>query len=157
MSYIPLQEYPKAWIFRHRDLPLTAEDLAAIRPLTATRSEQLWSQLVSPLASHPDYFEAGDWPADARVWQETGRWQEAWDSTSSELPPLVQQFIAWEDNTVVYFCYESEHVIETTWAVFKRSWKNFLFLDDGPLLLGRRRKQVVQFFQNGNLKVGERS
>ncbi|WP_027855872.1 DUF2947 domain-containing protein [Marinobacterium jannaschii] len=156
MSYIPLSEYPKAWIFRHKDLPLSEEDLAGIRPLTESRSNQLWGQQISQYASHPDYFEKGDWPADGSVWQETGRWQEAWDSQEPQLPELLNDHIEWEDNTVVWFCYESDHVIETTWGIFKRAWKNFLFMDDGPLLIGRRRKQTAQFFQNGNVKVGTR-
>ena len=29
-------------------------------------------------------------------------------------------------------------------------------MDDGPILLGKRRKQVVQFNNNGNFKVGNK-
>jgi hypothetical protein len=48
-------------------------------------------------------------------------------------------------------------VIETTWDVFKRTWKNFLFMDDGPLLIGKKRDQVVQFMSNGTYRIGDKS
>ena len=63
-------------------------------------------------------------------------------------------FFDWEQNTVVYVCYDSENVIETTWGVFQRAWKNFLFMDDGTLIIGRKRKQVAQFFDNGQMRIG---
>ncbi|MBQ0729054.1 MAG: DUF2947 family protein, partial [Oleispira antarctica] len=59
------------------------------------------------------------------------------------------------DNTNVLFFYDSDRVIETSWKVFKLSWKNFLFFDDGPILMGKKRKQVVQFLQNGHFSVGK--
>jgi hypothetical protein len=38
--------------------------------------------------------------------------------------------------------------------VFQRCWKNFLFLDDGTLLIGKKREQVVQFMSNGSFRLG---
>ncbi|CAH0992682.1 hypothetical protein SIN8267_02815 [Sinobacterium norvegicum] len=156
MNYIPFDEYKKAWVFRHRDLPVSAEDLAAIKPMTPQRSSEVWGLNISELSTEPDHFTNGDWAAAKKTWKVNDRWQEAWDSEESTLPEAVLENIDWDDNTVVYFCYDSDNVIETTWAVFQRCWKNFLFFDDGPLLIGRKRLQVAQFFQNGNVQVGER-
>jgi len=33
--------------------------------------------------------------------------------------------------------------------VFKRTWKAFLFLDNGPILVGKKKKQALQFHSNG--------
>ncbi|ROS05060.1 DUF2947 family protein [Sinobacterium caligoides] len=156
MNYIPMNEYKKAWIFRHRDLPVTEEDLAQIKPMTASRSDEVWRHLVSEMSTEPDHFTNGDWAGNKKTWQQLERWQEAWDSDDMALPEVLAEHLDWEGNTVVYFCYESDHIIETTWEVYRRNWKNFLFYDDGPLLLGRKRRQVAQFLQNGNVKVGER-
>ncbi|MBT0323425.1 DUF2947 family protein, partial [Vibrio campbellii] len=54
------------------------------------------------------------------------------------------------------FCYEKYNVIETKWSTFKKHWKNFLFYDDGPILIGRRRAQALWFDSKGNVKLGER-
>jgi len=156
MNYIPLSEYPKAWIFRHRDLPVSPEDLEMIRPLTTARAEQVWAQQVSQESSHYSHFAKDDWAGQGNTWTETGSWQGAWDSEDPALPEELAEFIQWDDNTTVYFCYAADHVIETNWAVFKRSWKNFLFMDDGPLLIGRKRKEAAQFFETGQFKLGRR-
>ena len=73
-----------------------------------------------------------------------------------DLPELILEHINWDNNTVVYFCTARNNVIETTWMVFKRCWKNFLFMDDGSLLIGKKRKEVVQFLSNGTCKVGNK-
>lgn len=154
MSYIPLQDYAKQWVFRHKDLPVSSEDLSAIKPMTPDRSLQLWQAQVSPQSLDHSFFQKDDWAGNSKSWLETGPWQNAWDSDSNELPELMQGHFDWEQNTVVYVCYDSENVIETTWGVFQRAWKNFLFMDDGTLIIGRKRKQVAQFFDNGQMRIG---
>ncbi|MCV6589854.1 MAG: DUF2947 domain-containing protein [Marinobacterium sp.] len=157
MNYIALEDYRKAWIFRHRELPVSEQDLAEIKPLTPQRAEQVWNLQISENSLHPSEPADGDWMLDKSVWQEEqGHWESAWDSDSNELPERLAEHLNWEDETLVWFCYDNEHIIETRWAVFRRNWKNFLFMDDGPLLIGRKRKQVVQFFENGHFRVGTR-
>lgn len=156
MSYIPLDEYSKRWIFRHKDLPVSEQDLQAIKPMTASRSLQLWQAQVSAQSLDHSFFQKDDWAGNSKSWLEEGPWQDAWDSNDNALPELMQQHFDWEDNTTVYVCYDSDHVIETNWGVFCRAWKNFLFLDDGTLLIGRKRKQVAQFFDNGQMRIGQK-
>ena len=155
MSYIPLEQYNKAWIFRHRDLPIAPDELAQIKPLSETRSEQIWHEHISRQSDHPDFFGSGDWAAAKQSWQEQGRWQSEWDADAQTLPELLAEHLqTWDDNTTVFFCYQSDHVIETKWHIFRQHWKNFLFFDNGPLLIGRKRRQVVQFFDDGSYRIG---
>ncbi len=156
MSYLPIEQYKKAWIFRHKDLPVSDEDLLQIKPLTEARAEQVWSQQISKHCNHPGLFGADDWVNKNQTWLETDNWQQIWESDDNALPARLAEFLQWDDQTVVWFCYNSEHVIETRWDVFCRHWKNFLFFDDGPLLIGRKRKQVAQFHQTGNYRIGNR-
>ncbi len=72
------------------------------------------------------------------------------------LPEEVLEHIDWQDDVTVYFCYEKYNVIETKWLIFKNNWKNFLFYDDGPILLARRRKQALWFNSEGKVKLGNR-
>ncbi|WP_417225535.1 DUF2947 domain-containing protein [Amphritea sp.] len=156
MSYLPVEQYKRAWIFRHKDLPISDEDLAQIKPLTEARAEQVWTQQISTQCNHPSLFGADDWANKSHTWLETDHWQQRWESDNEALPELLAEHLQWDDGTVVWFCYSSEHVIETTWEIYRRHWKNFLFFDDGPLLIGRKRKQVVQFHQTGNYRIGNR-
>lgn len=156
MNYLTLDQYKKSWIFKHKDMPVSADDLKQIHPLASARAAQVWSQQISQESTHPDHFGSGDWANKKQTWLETDNWQKQWESDDNELPEIVAGHLQWEDETQVWFCYESDHVIETNWAVFKRNWKNFLFFDDGPILVGKKRKQVAQFHQTGNVRIGNR-
>jgi hypothetical protein len=154
MSYIPIEQLKNAWIFRHKSLPVDDADLNKIKPMTAARANIIWDTFVSKQVDHPDFFRKGDWPFDKSSWLEHGKWEIIWDSHDVNLPELILKHLPWDNNTVVYFCSARNHVIETTWQVFKRCWKNFLFIDDGPLLIGKKRKEAVQFNANGLFKIG---
>lgn len=156
MSYIPLEQLKNAWIFKHKSLPINEADLTKIKPMVKERANVLWDTFISRQVDHPDFFKKGDWPYDKSNWQEQGKWEGVWDSTEESLPELITTHIDWDNNTVVYYCSSRDNVIETTWLLFKRHWKNFLFMDDGPILIGKKRSQVLQFTSNGCFKVGEK-
>jgi hypothetical protein len=154
MSYTSLEQLKNAWIFKHKSLPINETDLTKIKPMVKDRANVLWDTFISRQVDHPDFFKKGDWPFDQSNWQDQGKWEGIWDSNEENLPELITVSILWDNNTVVYYCSNRENVIETTWAVFKRCWKNFLFMDDGCILIGKKRKESVQFNSNGSFKVG---
>ena len=156
MNYVELESYSRKWIFTHASMPVAESDLALIKPLTQARSAQIWGEHVSRQSPDADHFEKGDWAHDDKIWSQAADWQAAWDSDEPELPEEMLAFLDWEDNTTVFFCYEKYNVIETKWGVFKRNWKNFLFFDDGPMLLGRKKPQVAWFSSKGTFKLASR-
>ncbi|UJF16909.1 DUF2947 domain-containing protein [Vibrio sp. SS-MA-C1-2] len=157
MSYQNLDEYSKKWIFTHPSMPVSEQDYALIKPMTQARSMQLWKDFISAQSPDPEHFERGDWPVNQSLWQpETVDWQTTWEADGTDLPTEISEYIDWQDQVTIYFCYEKYNVIETTWGVFKRTWKNFLFFDDGPILIGKKRKQALWFAQDGTVKLGER-
>lgn len=154
MSYIAINQLKNAWIFRHQSLPISDDDLSQIKPMSPERSRQLWDTFISKQVDHPDFFKQGDWPYNAKCWHNFGDWEKVWDSEEQALPALITEHLAWDNNTVIYFCPSRDKIIETNWAVFQRCWKNFLFMDDGSLLIGKKRQQAVQFFSDGSFKLG---
>ncbi len=156
-TYIPLDEYPRKWIFNHHQLPVDEQDKAWIKPLSQKSAMQVWQQLISTKSVSPEFFHKEDWPMKPKTFKATDEWQSVWDSDDNSLPSMLAEFIEWPDDTLVYFCYEKYQVIETRWDVFARHWKNFLFFDDSPLLVSPSSKQAVMFEQNGNYKMGSRS
>lgn len=157
MSYLSLSEHKKSWIFNRTDLPIRDDDRAAIKPMTTTRAATLWKELVSKQVDHPDFFSKGDWAFSVETWKAEGEWESVWDSDEVALPAAISAHLPWEANCVVYYCNDQHSVIETTWAVFQRCWKNFLFMDDGALLLAKKRNEVVQFLSNGHFRLGVKS
>jgi len=154
MSYIPLEQHSKAWVFRHQSLPISEADSVQIKPMTSPRAITLWGGFVSNQVDHPDFFKKGDWAFNPNTWTDQGKWEPTWDSDETDLPALILEHLDWANNTTIYYCNDRHHVIETNWGVFKRCWKNFLFMDDGPLLIGKKRDQVVQFLSNGTFRIG---
>ncbi|RTR39301.1 DUF2947 family protein [Shewanella canadensis] len=155
-TYIPLEQYKRKWIFNHKDLPVTDEDKAQIKPLDQMGSMEVWKKWVSNRSNHSEQFSKGDWPAKGDVWGEPDDWQSAWDSEDPALPELFAEFFDWKDDSTVYFCYEKYQVIETRWDVFVRNWKCFLFFDDGPLLISPKHKQAAFIHQDGQYQLGQR-
>lgn len=154
MSYIAIEELKHAWVFRFKNLPISEQDLKAIKPMSIARSSALWSQFISKQVDHPDFFKEGDWPFNDATWVDKAPWEKSWESDNNSLPELINTHIDWQNNTTVYYCNSKKQVIETTWAVFKRCWKNFLMMDDGPILIAKKRKETVQFLSDGSFKIG---
>ncbi|WP_432453408.1 MULTISPECIES: DUF2947 family protein [unclassified Agarivorans] len=157
MNYISLTEHKKSWIFSRADMPISEQDAIAIKPMTETRASMLWKELVSKQVDHPDFFRKGDWAFSIETWQGQGNWENVWDSEQASLPEELVTHLQWQDNTVVYYCNDQRHIIETTWSTFQRCWKNFLFMDDGALLIGKKRNEVVQFLANGSFQWGSKA
>ncbi|AIW14297.1 DUF2947 domain-containing protein [Vibrio tubiashii] len=157
MSYLTLDEYQRKWIFTHQSMPVPEEDLAAIKPMTQARASQLWKENISAQSPDADRLSSSDWPMKESNWKQEIDWMAAWEADDEAMPLELTEFIDWQDDVTVYFCYEKYNVIETKWSVFKKHWKNFLFYDDGPILIGRRRKEALWFDTKGTVKLGFRN
>lgn len=156
MNYISLDDHKKAWVFRHKDLPVSEEDAARIKPMTSERAAVLWSTMVSREFDHPDFFDKTDWCGKEESFSDEVNWEDAWENGDVSLPQAILDHLDWQANTTVYFCMARDNVIETTFDVFKRNWQNFMFLADGSLLIGKKRNTVVQFLESGIAKLGEK-
>lgn len=155
IKYIAFDDYKRKWIFTHQSMPICSKDKDAIKPMSEYRSHQIWREHISKVSFNADHFDKEDWPLQANVWQHEIDWQTAWEK-EQELPIFFEQHFPWQDNHVIYFCYDKNNIIETQWGMFKKYWKNFLFYDDNPLLLGKKRKEVAMFEQTGLVKLGLR-
>ena len=153
MKYIPLSDCKHAWIFRHAEMTVPGDDQEQIKLMTKTAANDLWRNNISKQGQNPDEYADNDWPALPQSWQQQGHWQKLWESNDPALPALIAT-LDWAPETTVYYCVDHETVFETRWGLFYRHWKNFLFFDDNTLLLGRKRKQAVQFHQDGSFAIG---
>ncbi|CCN37277.1 hypothetical protein VINI7043_12091 [Vibrio nigripulchritudo ATCC 27043] len=157
MSYLSLDEYQRKWIFTHQSMPVPEEELEQIKPMTQARSAQLWKENISAQSPDAERLSSQDWPMKTSNWLHEVDWMQDWDSEIEDLPAEILEHVDWQDDVTVYFCYEKYNIIETKWAFFKKYWKNFLFYDDGPILIGRRRNEALWFSDSGTVKVGYRN
>ena len=156
MNYISLDDYKKAWVFRHKDIPVSDIDAANIKHMTSERAAVLWTTMVSREHDHPDFFDKTDWCAQEQNFSQEINWEDAWESEEPQFPDAILNHLDWQANTTVYFCMARDNIIETTFDVFKRNWQNFMFLADGSLLIGKKRSTMVQFLESGIAKLGEK-
>lgn len=156
MHYIALSDYKQGWIFRHKDLLVGEAQRQQIQPLADESAQQFWRQHLSKEATHASHFLNDDWPAQNGVWLDKGEWQSLWESDDHHLPVLIAEHCQWDDNTVIYFCYDLHNIVQTNWKIFKQHWKNFLFYDDSVFLLAKKRDQVVRFESDGTFEIGRR-
>ena len=156
MNYIDLDDFKYAWVFRHQSMPLAQNIKNLIKPMSPTRANNVWDAFISKQVDHPDFFKKGDWPANNATWTDSGEWEPTWESEAPDLPENITEHLHWDNNTTVYYCINRNLVIETTWINFQRSWKNFLFIDDGTILIGKKRQQAVQFTSDGQFKLGNK-
>ncbi|TDO99778.1 DUF2947 domain-containing protein [Marinomonas balearica] len=149
-NYIPLSSFPKSWVFNRRDPFVSEEDKQEIKWLSESSAADIWRDYVSADHLHPELLKESDWVVDSA--NEIGReaWEVRWESDDETLPEFILEHLGnWGEDTKVFYCCSNEIVFETTWGVFKRTWKAFLFLENGPVLIGRKKKQAVQFCTDG--------
>ncbi|SHH78934.1 DUF2947 family protein [Ferrimonas marina] len=156
MKYSELAQYPLHWVFQRADMGLSDDDRAAIHPLTPHYARQVWQQQVSTDAVDLERLEEGDWLSQASCWPETALWEEAFESDDPVLPEALQGHLNWDPNTIVFICYDQEHVLETRYSVFRHAWKAFLFAADQALVVGRRRNEALWFVDERQVKLGQK-
>ena len=156
MSYLTLEQYQRKWIFTHQSMPVPECGLKAIKPMSADRSSQLWKENISSQSPDAERLSSSDWPMKESNWSMKVDWMQAWESDENSMPDDIIDFIDWQDDVTVYFCYEKYNILETKWSAFKKYWKNFLFYDDGPILIARRRNEALWFNSDGMVKLGKR-
>lgn len=151
-QYRSLADSGKEWVFRREEPFVTQEDRAAILLMTESAGANIWRDYISDAFLYPDLFSKEMWVTTGKTGEDD--WESAWESDEPELPEGVLNHCAhWGGDTKVYFCCHADFVIETTWGVFVRNWKAFLFLDSDAVLVGRKKKQALQFCENGQVTL----
>lgn len=151
-QYRSLSESGKEWVFLREEPLVSVEDREAILLMTESAGANIWRDYVSDTHLYPDLFAGDSW-VKTNV-QADVDWEKRWESNDESFPDGALEFCNnWGDDTRIYFCCHSDLVFETTWGVFCRTWKAFLFLDSDSILIGRKKKQAMQFKENGRLAL----
>jgi len=141
----------------HNDPEMSSEDLDQIDILNETLCSEKWTELVSGLNRHFMQLQDNEWPA--QVVTESNflyRWQEDWNNEDYSTFSSQLQDFGIPDASTLYVFWMKEVGIKTTWGVFCGNWGNFLFEDEGcVLVLPEHNVSVV--LSNGSAWKGVRN
>ncbi|WP_028117951.1 DUF2947 family protein [Ferrimonas senticii] len=157
MNYQALSDYPLSWVYNRADMAISDDDKATIKPLVRQYANQVWQREVSAEAIDLERLEANEWLANKANWHGSVNWETAFDSDELQLPAELADYLNWDPNTIVYVCYDADHIIETRYGAFRRSWKAFLFAAEQALIVGRRRNEVLWFVDESKVKLGNKA
>ncbi len=151
-QYRSLSLSGKEWVFKREEPFVSADDREQIKLLGEVAGANIWRDYVSDSFLYPDLFSGDVWVKNNIV--EACEWEQAWESDEDGVPDMMLSHLEnWGDDTRVYFCCHADLVLETTWVVFKRAWKAFLFLESDAVLVGKKKKQAIQFCEDGRLTL----
>jgi Protein of unknown function (DUF2947) len=119
------------------DPPMSAEDRAGIRRLTSDEANAFWNAFVSPVGDHLKLLPDESWPRLLVTWKFLRyEWEADWNANRLELMRSLLRDLR-DDAGVVYVCESRNWCVETTNGVLARNWINFLYDDEGVLVLSK--------------------
>ena len=87
-------------------------------------------------------------------------WLDVWNSPPTEPDPVVAVLDArlpWRPTDPIMFVWMRERAVSAPWATFRRTWRAYLFDDEGPVLLSPQLPQAVSFSPTGAMLFSSRA
>jgi hypothetical protein len=148
------------WMFFMEDDPIADTLLASIHPLTKNSASELWSCYISPdqKQRHGMLLGADHWIHSASI--QGPAWEDYWHAQPGNEPdPVIvflDQYVSWATEAILIFFWMKEQAVSVPWGVFRITWRNFLYDDEGPFLINPDAPEVV-WFRCGKMGVVTRS
>jgi hypothetical protein len=141
----------------HDDPKMSSHDLEQIEILSEGACSKKWIEYVSAVNRHFMQLHDDEWPA--KVVDENNfmyHWQEDWNNDDFPNFRSHLQSVGLPEESVLYIFWMKEVGIKTTWGIFCNNWGNFLYEDEGCILvLPEHSKSIV--LSNGQSWLGDRS
>ena len=117
----------------------------------------VWRAVFGGVA--PATFHAlSRWLPQLRDGGERFRWVDAWTANDDAWAErTLRPHFPWPDETTVLFIWTPDNALQTSFGIFLRFWRAFLFDDEGPLLASMSGTEVAWFWPGSSGVVGRRS
>jgi hypothetical protein len=140
----------------HNDPELSSFDLDRIFILGESESGELWHKYVSHRNRHLKELRDDEWPSKIVTANPClYTWSENWNDNDFIPFKSLIKGLGIPDNSLLYVFWMKEIGVKTCWEVFCNNWGNFLYEDEGCILvLPEIDRSVV--LSNGRAWVGER-
>ncbi len=151
LEYVPITSHEYFEYFTDEEIPVPENDLIQIKSLSKLSSTDFWHENISTNNDHPMRLDDSDWFANLSL-EPLCQWQVDWKKNAfSRIEILLTDIVNWEKNTIVHMCWHRSTVIETYWQTFTRYWINFLFEDEGPILIAKDKNELFTFGPSDNI------
>lgn len=141
----------------HNEPEMTSEDLDQIEILTESECAEKWNDYVSAVSRHFMLMTNDEWPAKITTAEACWyHWIEDWNNNHITIFRERLQGIGIPSNSPIFIFWMKETGIKTTWGVFCDNWINFLYEDEGCILVVPN-QEVSVILSNGFAWLGTRS
>ncbi|QYJ72308.1 DUF2947 domain-containing protein [Shewanella sp. FJAT-51649] len=141
----------------YNDPEMPQTDLNKINILSKESTSEKWTEYVSVAHRHFMEMEEEEWPskivAGNNAWY---YWLEDWNKNN--LNPFTFRLLGLgiPINSALYVFWMKEVGIRTEWGVFCNNWVNFLYEDEGCILV-LPEHELALVLTNGSAWLGKRS
>lgn len=154
IKYVSMDDYEYNWYFYDEEIRVPRDDIISIKPLSLEYSGLLWEQYVS---NHKEHYMLLDSQNKLLISeQEKYNWDDDWNNGTYEnfQNYLIETVLYKLSDTIIIF-WSKNYSVETKWSIFTKHWANFLFDDEGVVLVNITNKKVLVFCPSGVLLKGE--
>ncbi|PCJ45873.1 MAG: hypothetical protein COA99_03800 [Moraxellaceae bacterium] len=120
----------------HNDPIMSESDLDRIQILKEAESEEYWAESVSGKNRHFMLLDDDEWPskilAENSPWY---RWVDDWNGDNFSVFKSMLLSLDIEREAAIIVFWMKETSIKTTWGVFSDNWANFLYEDEGCIIV----------------------
>lgn len=156
-KYIDMKYYPNNWYFYDKDISIADCDIEKIKPFTQQYCSFLWNHYISKSGRHSILLKPDEWLVELLKNNPICYFDTDWNENRYDtLRDLLSECLHFNNQDHIYFFWNREDGIETTWEIFLRYWINFLFNDEGPILINPSSKHVIRFGSDGSVRIGKR-
>ncbi len=121
-------------IHLHEDPPISEAEANQIKILSESESSDLWVKYISKYNRHYMLLGYDEFPSgsgDTFLYY----WKDDWHYRKSQKFKSKLKNLPFEKNETIIFFWMKESAIETQWSVFYNNWINFLYEDEGCILI----------------------
>lgn len=154
IEYTQLEKHHDIDYFTDPDVFVPKKYRLQIKPLTHKSADQFWEKYISAYNKHTMLLNENDWFNNVEL-EAIANWQNDWNENNyTRITNILKDKVSWPEDTTIYFCWSNTNIIETTWSIFTSYWINFLFDDEGPILITKENDELFTIGPGDNISYG---
>jgi hypothetical protein len=143
-KYLSLADSGIDWYFTDPEICIPINDLYLIRPLTKEYSSELWNRHISSDAREKHFMLLNDDHWCLKNMEHLYNWRDDWNENDHEgfSKILNDRSICGNEDDIILF-WMKERSVETKWRIFTKYWMNFLFEDEGMIIINDKSDKSI--------------
>lgn len=155
-KYISMEEFQNKWFFYVEDMKIPDKDINSIKPLSKEYSSLIWNQNISSLKHHFALLREEEKQL-LQLEKVDYDWQEDWNNDQYDnLKEYLCKNISYSTSDKIIVFWQKQSSVETSWGIFLKHWPNFLFEDEGVVLINKANDNILLFTSDGRLQMRKR-